>query len=53
MEGIKKEPTAALRQMATVMHQMHVALVDEGFTKEEALEIVMHVLAMQTGSAEE
>lgn len=34
------EPHADMRQMANVYHQMFVALTQEGFTEQQALQIV-------------
>lgn len=44
-----QEPSADLRQAANGLRQMFVALVNEGFTRSEALEIVGHVLRSQGG----
>lgn len=35
-----EEPTAEMRQTAKALRQMYVALVNEGFSKPEALHIV-------------
>lgn len=39
------EPSADLRQMASFLRQMYVALMNEGFTEEEALRITAHLLS--------
>lgn len=46
-----EEPTADNRQMAKAIRGMFVALVNEGFSENQALEIVGNVLrtAIQTG----
>lgn len=44
-EQVKREPAAEFRTMAAAMRQMHLALVDEGFTSAEALIIIGQVLA--------
>jgi hypothetical protein len=42
---IKVEPTAADRQAAKAMFSMFTALVDEGFTDEQALVIIGQMLS--------
>lgn len=46
---MKTEPTAELRTLASVLWQMHVALIDEGFTEMQALTILGHVVAANSG----
>lgn len=41
----KTEPNAELRQLASVMWQTYVALIDEGFTEQQALTIIGQMLA--------
>lgn len=43
------EPSAALRQAAYEFRQMYIALLDQGFTKDEALNIIGSVIARGTG----
>lgn len=40
-----KEPGADYRQLARMLRQMHIALVQEGFTEIQALEMVGRALA--------
>lgn len=46
---MKTEPNAELRQFASLMRQMFVALMDEGFSKQEALAITAEVIRAQMG----
>jgi hypothetical protein len=39
------EPKAELREMASTLRQMYLALVYEGFTESEALAIIGQILA--------
>ena len=39
-----REPAAVMREAASAMYEMFVALTNEGFTEEQALEIIGHVL---------
>lgn len=41
----KREPSADLRQSAAGLHEMFTALVDEGFSKIEALQLLGAMLA--------
>lgn len=43
------EPSADLRTFANQMRQMFVALVAEGFTRDEALVVIGHVISSVTG----
>lgn len=43
----KVEPSAAVRQAAKALHQMFVALRDEGFTEQQALSVIATILASQ------
>ena len=43
------EPSADLRELASVMWQTFVALVREGFTEQQALVIIGHILASASG----
>lgn len=45
MSRPKREPRADIRQAAAAMHEVYVALVDEGFTTHEALVIVGQMAA--------
>lgn len=45
MTTIKKEPSADLRSLASTIRQMYVALLDEGFTEQQALIIVGQMLS--------
>ena len=45
------EPAADLREAASTLRQMYLALTYEGFTESEALIIVGHLLGMR-GKAE-
>ena len=45
-----EEPAANQREFARVMRGMYVALQQEGFTVQEALVIIGHVLAVTWGS---
>lgn len=51
MSGIKHEPTSDLREFAGLLFGMYTALVDQGFTVEQALLIIGKVIAanMQQG----
>jgi hypothetical protein len=39
------EPAADLRSLASMLHQMFVALQQEGFTEQQALVIIGQILA--------
>lgn len=41
------EASAAVRQGAKELRGVYIALVNEGFTEEQALSIIGHILAMQ------
>lgn len=41
---MKTEPNAEMRTLATMMWQMYTALIDEGFTEKQALEILSNML---------
>jgi len=43
------EPSAVLRQAAKGLHEMFVALVNEGFSETQAMHILGVMLAAQTG----
>ena len=43
------EPSAEMRQLANVLRQMYVALLDQGFTVPEALQIIGYTLAANAG----
>lgn len=43
------EPSAALREFASSMRQMFVALISEGFSEQQALVIIGQVLAASMG----
>lgn len=42
------EPSADLREAASILRQTYVALVEEGFTVDEALKIIGQILASQS-----
>ena len=44
------EPSSDLRIAANAMRQMYVALVNEGFSEEDALRIIGYILAGRTPS---
>ncbi len=46
---MKVEPAADLRAFATVVHQLYVALTEEGFTESQALIVVGVVVSSQLG----
>lgn len=41
----KREPSADLRQSASQTHELYTALVDEGFTEAQALQLLGTMLA--------
>jgi hypothetical protein len=45
------EPSADLRQLASLLRQMFVALVNEGFNDREALSVIGTVVAAQIKGA--
>lgn len=47
----KVEPSAVARASAKAIHEMFVALVDEGFTEPQALAIVAQMLRNANGGA--
>ncbi len=49
--GGPTEPSADLRQAASALWQMFVALKAEGFTEQQALTILGQVLAAQSGGS--
>lgn len=51
MNGVPVEPSADLRQFASTLRQMYVALLAEGFTENEALAIIGHTLRGSFGSS--
>ena len=44
------EPSADLRQLASILRQTYLALVQEGFTQQEALTIIGQILAANGGA---
>lgn len=42
-----QEPTAAIREAASAVRQTFVALVNEGFSEHQALQIVGHILSQK------
>lgn len=42
---MRHEPSAELRQLAGTLYGMYVALVDQGFTEQQALIIIGQILA--------
>lgn len=51
MRNPPREPSADLRQLASVLHQTFTALVAEGFTEAQALVIVGQILAANSGGS--
>lgn len=47
MPTIPTEPAAELRQAASGLWQLYVALTNQGFTERQALVVIGHVLANQ------
>jgi len=47
-----QEPAADFRQLAKILRQMHIALVQEGFTEIQALEMVGKALAAMISGAQ-
>jgi hypothetical protein len=52
-QGIPCEPSADLRQMASAMRQMFVALTNEGFTERQSLTIIGHLLSANAPKGDE
>ncbi len=46
-----REPSADMRYAAKALREMHIALVNEGFTEEQALAIVGQILAARMPGA--
>ena len=46
-----REPSADLRQAASAMRQMFIALVNEGSSEVQALQIIGHILRGQAPNA--
>jgi hypothetical protein len=44
-----REPSADLRQLASMLHQTFIALVNEGFTEQQALIIIGQILVANAG----
>lgn len=44
-----REPSAELRQMASMLRQTHVALVKEGFTEDQAMKIISQIIIANMG----
>lgn len=44
------EPAANLRELANTLHQMFVALTQEGFTEQQALIVIGQLLATDRGN---
>lgn len=47
------EPSADLRQLASMLHQTYVALIAEGFNESQALTIIGKILAASVGNTKE
>jgi len=43
----QREPRAELRQAAAAIHEWFVALIDSGFTEEQAMHFTMQMLVAQ------
>jgi glutathionylspermidine synthase len=44
-----REPSAELRKAASQLHQMFIALLQEGFTEAQALQVVAAILQANGG----
>lgn len=44
------EPSADLRQLASILRQTYLALTQEGFSQQEALTIIGQILAANGGA---
>ena len=44
MPGVAVEPSAILRQVAKFVHEVYVALTNEGFTEAQALYVIRGIL---------
>jgi hypothetical protein len=42
--GFMQEPSADLRETASAMRQFYVALMNEGFTEDQAMQLVREVI---------
>lgn len=51
MAGPPMEPSAANRQFAHALREMFVALIAEGFTRDESLTLIAHVLKAKSGES--
>ena len=49
MPSTPKEPAAEFRQFASVSYQMFLALIEEGFTEQQALVVIGQVIAAALG----
>jgi hypothetical protein len=45
---VKREPSADLRQVASGLYELFVALTDQGFNEQQALVILGQVIAANT-----
>jgi hypothetical protein len=48
-----REPSADMRQFASAMHQMFIALTWEGFSEQQALIVIGQVLAASAGGGQQ
>ena len=46
-----REPSAELRQSASGLYEIYVALVNEGFNEEQSLRLIGEMLRAQMGGA--
>lgn len=52
MGNAPTEPSALLREAASELWQMYIALTNEGFSENQALKIIGSMLAGQTGGGQ-
>lgn len=46
-----REPSADMRQAAAALREMYIALLNEGFTEDQALAIIGHIMTAQMPGA--
>ena len=46
-----REPSAGVRQSAATLHEMYTAYVEAGFSKQQALQIVISVLQVSVAAS--
>ena len=52
-EGGPREPSAAIRQGASTLHEFYNAFVSAGFSKPEALQLIMGIMAAAGAQGQE